>query len=166
MIIPLLNGSALLVAGAVNCLCCAVDGGEVYELAIKYGWEGTGMRDLDTKTVFAGETVGWKCGDSGTYLVWLIGGDGAKDDESLNGFERVDVRVDLARTNGVWTSSVNIECYAGWYISHGGSGPALLTVTYNGVTDTKVISPGSQSACAGTPVATITVYSDGTFDLL
>lgn len=162
--IPLKNGNVLLSAGLVTCLCCGT--GEAFELAIRYGWEGTGMADLDTRTEFVGEVVGWSCGDSGTYLAWLIGGDGDQDDTGLNGFERIDARVDLARTNGLWTSSVNIELYAGWYIPAGGSGPATVTVTYNGVTDSKTINPGNQSVCASTPVGTITVYSNGTFDLV
>lgn len=164
MIFPLQGGQLILVGGLVSCQCCGVFEG--YQLAIKYGWEGTGMADLDTATEFLTETVGWSCGGSGTYVQWLAGGDGSQDDTSVDGYERVDVRVDAARTAGLWTSSVNIELFAGWYIPQAGSGPALVTVTYNGVTDTKVISPGSQSLCAATAVGTITVYSDGTFLLV
>ena len=159
------TGLLFLAGGLVSCQCCATAGDE-YELAVKYGWEGTGMADLDTRTEFLTESVGWSCGDSGTYVAWLAGGDGEMDDTSVDGFERVDVRVDLARTNGQWTSSVNIELYAGWYIPAGGSGDATVTVTYRGITASKTISPGSQNNCASTSVGTITVYSDGTFELL
>lgn len=166
MTFPMTNaGLLLLTGGLVTCQCCATSGDD-YELAVKYGWEDTGMLDLDTKTVFLSEQVGWSCGDSGTYVAWLAGGSGAQDDTTLNGFERVNVRVDLARTNAQWTSSVNIELYAGWYSPAGGSGPATVTVSYNGVTTSKTISPGSQSNCAATSVGTITVYSDGTFELV
>jgi hypothetical protein len=125
------------------------------------------MTDLDTQTAAFGESVGFACGGSGTYVQWLIGGNGNQDDESLNGFERVNVLVDTARTDSLWSSSYNIECYAGWYTPQGGSGYALLKVSYKGDLKLQTISPGTQSACASTPVATITVYAtvqpDGTF---
>lgn len=164
MVFPLQGGQLILVGGLVSCQCCAAL--ENYQLAIRYGWEGTGMADLDTKTVFLSEQVGWTCGGSGTYVQWLAGGDGFQDDTSVNGFERVDVRVDTARLANLWTSSVNIELYAGWYTPASGSGPAVVTVTYNGTTQTKVITPGNQSVCAATSVGTITVYANGTFVLV
>lgn len=148
--------------GRPSCVCC-----ELTELAITYDWTGTDMTDLDTQTSAFSETVGFSCGDSGTYVLWLIGGDGRTDDQSKNGFERVNVLVDLARTDGLWSSSYNIECFAGWYSPQGGSGFALLKVSYKGDLKLQTISPGTQSACASTPVATITVYAtvqpDGTF---
>lgn len=140
--------------GSTTDPCC--DG---VELAIKYDWSGTGQTDLDTKTSAFGESVGYACGDSGQYVQWLPGGDGIKDDTSTDGFERVDVRVNTAKSNGLWTSSYNIECYAGWYEPAGGSGSATIEVTYRGQTKTKGITPGSQSDCAGTRVATVIVYS-------
>lgn len=164
MVFPLQGGQLILIGGLVSCHCCGLV--ETYELAIKYGWEGTGMEDLDTKTVFLGEQVGWSCGGSGTYVQWLAGGSGTQDDTSLNGFERVDVRVDAAKNAGLWTSSVNIEIFAGWYAPRGGSGEAVVTVTYNGHVQGKAINPGTQTGCAATPVGTITVYADGTFDLV
>lgn len=158
-------GRLLLVGGLVSCQCCA-PAGEAFELAVKYGWEGTGMADLDTKTNFLGESVGWECGDSGTYVQWLLGGSGAQDDTTVDGFERVNVRVDAARSAMLWTSSVNIELFAGWYSPSLGTGPALVTVVYNGVTRTKTITPGTQSTCAATAVGTVTVYANGTFTLV
>lgn len=165
MIFPLQAGKLILIGGLVSCQCCET-GGETYEMAIRYDWQGTGMYDLDTKTVFLEEQVGWSCGGSGTYLAWLAGGSGVQDDTTLNGYERVDARVDLARTNGQWTSSVNIELYAGWYSPVGGSGPALVIVSYNGDTQQKAINPGTQDECANTHVGTITVYANGTFELV
>jgi len=158
--------------GSTTDPCC-----EDYELAITYDWRGKGMFDLDTKTEAFSETVGWSCGDSGTYVLWLqggmpcgdgicddVGGDGYISPEGVaypnSGFERVDVRVNTAKDDGYWTSSYNIECYAGWYESAGGSGEAVLSVTYKGKTKTKTIYPGSQSSCADTAVATITVYAE------
>lgn len=168
------TGEVITRGGLPSCTCC-----ESFELAIKYDWAGTGMDDLDTHTAAFGESCGWSdfdgppgflysCGVYGTYMDWLVGGDGFQDDTSTDGFERVDVRVDLAHTDSLWTSSYNIECYAGWYEPNGGSGPFLLTVTYKGDTKTESISdPGTSTTCATTHVATITVYStvqgDGTF---
>lgn len=152
------GGKVILKDGKPSCTCC-----EQFELAIKYDWAGTGQYDLDTKTEAFGETVGWSCGDGVTYIAWLAGGDGNQDDTSLDGFERVDVRVDLAKTDSLWTSSYNIECYAGWYDSSPvpGSGPFQLSVTYKGDTKTESIpDPGSSNACVTAHVATITVYAD------
>jgi len=157
------SGKVILKDGKVSCACC----GEDYEMAIKYDWVGTGMSDLDTKTTAFGESVGWSCGDSGPYVSWLAGGNGNTDDTSENGFERVDVRVDKAWSNGLWTSSYNIECHAGWFKPAGGSGSATLEVTYRGKTKMLGIQPGEQDGCASTSVATITVYAvkqpDGTY---
>jgi hypothetical protein len=156
------EGKVITKGGLPSCACC-----EDFELAITYDWRGTDQYDLDTKTTAFEESVGWSCGDSGDYVLWLAGGSGAQDDTSQNGFERVDVRVDQARTDGLWTSSYNIECFAGWYQPAGGSGSATLSVTYKGITKTMTISPGTQNNCASTAVATITVYStalgDGSF---
>ena len=154
------EGKIITKGGLPSCTCC-------FELAITYDWRGTDQTDLDSNTQAFGESVGWSCGDSGAYVLWLPGGSGAQDDTSTNGFERVDVRVDKARTDGLWTSSYNIECFAGWYQPADGSGSATLSVTYKGITKTMTISPGTQNSCASTAVATITVYStalgDGSF---
>ena len=156
-------GQIITRGGLPSCTCC-----EQFELAITYDWRGTGQSDLDTQTAAFSETVGWSCGDSGTYVAWLAGGNGNQDDTSQDGFERVDVRVDQARADELWTSSYNIECSAGWFSGPGGSGGFVLSVSYKGNTKSESISdPGESSACASTPVATITVYAaaleDGTF---
>jgi hypothetical protein len=145
--IKLQNGKVILKSGKASCSCC-------FQLTIKYDWAGTNMSDLDTKTTAFGESVGFACGDSGTYVQWIGG-----DNTGLNGFEQVDVLVDKAKTDGLWTSSYNILCFAGWHEPAEGSGPANLIVEYKGVTKNKSISPGSQSGCASTSVATATVYS-------
>jgi hypothetical protein len=157
--IKISQGKVVTKGGKPSCSCC-----EEFELAITYDWRGTGQADLDTKTEAFGEAVGYACGDSGTYVLWLAGGNGSTDDTSTDGYERVDVRVDQARTDGLWTSSYNIGCFAGWYEPAEGSGPATLRVTYRGETKTKTISPGTQSECAATSVATITVYANALSD--
>jgi hypothetical protein len=143
------GGKVLLREGKASCTCC-----DLYQLTIKYDWGGTGMSDLDTKTTAFGESVGFACGNSGTYVQWIGG-----DNTGLNGYEQVDVLVDKAKTDGLWTSSYNIDCFAGWYEPAEGSGPANLIVEYKNKTKSKSISPGSQSGCASTGVATVTVYS-------
>ena len=155
MKLALQNGKALRLEGKATCACCP------YQLVIIYDWAGTGMYDLDTKTEFLGEALGWSCTNLGNYARWISG-----DDTSQNGSERVDVRVDDARRDGLWTSSVNVGLHAGWYSPAHGSGPASVRATYRGVTQSKTISPGSQNNCASTRVGTIIVSSDGTFTLL
>jgi hypothetical protein len=147
--IKLQDGKVITKEGKVSCSCCTD-----FQLTIKYDWSGTGMRDLDTQTTAFGESVGFACGNSGTYVQWIGG-----DNTGLNGFEQVDVLVDTARSAGLWTSSYNIQCFAGWYEPAEGSGPANLIVEYKNKTKNKSISPGSQNSCASTSVATVTVYS-------
>lgn len=154
-VIKTLSGKVVTRGGLPSCTCCNY----ATEMEIKYDWGGTGMYDLDTNTTAFGEQVGYNCGDSGLYVRWLPGSSGPKDDQSQNGFERINVRVDAARTAGLWTTSYNIECYAGWYSPRHGSGYCQLIITYKGVTVTATILPGTQNGCASTPVATITVYS-------
>lgn len=132
------------------CECC----GKSYQMTIFYDWSGTNQRDLDTQTTAFGESVGWFCGGSGQYVQWIGG-----DNTSKNGSERVDIRVDDAKKDNLWSSSYNILCFAGWYEPAKGAGPANLIVTYKGKQKTKTISPGSQEGCAGTEVATVVVYA-------
>ena len=142
---------------AVECACC-----ETFQLEITYDWSGTDMYDLDSSTQAFGETVGFDCQNIEVYVKWIGG-----DNTGLNGSERVDVLVNTARTDGLWSSSYNIQCNAGWYEPEGGSGPANLIVKYKSKTKNKSISPGQSNNCADTAVATITVYStaqpDGSF---
>lgn len=127
--------------------------GQCDDMVIEYDWSGTGMSDLDTSTIAFGENVGYSCGNGVLYLNWISG-----DNTDLDGLETVNASVNKAFADGLWTSSYNIECYAGWFTPAGGSGNALLRVTYRGFTKTKTISPSSQSSCASSSVATITVY--------
>ena len=135
---------------AVECGCC-----ENFQLTVKYSWEGTGQRDLDTNTIAFGESAGWSCGSGGAYVQWITG-----DNTGTDAFEQVDIRVNDARRAGLWSSSYNIHAYAGWYEPAGGSGSASLIVFYKGKTKTKTISPGQQGGCASTQVATVTVYAE------
>ena len=149
------NGKLAMKGGKPSCECCS----EI-QLEIRYDWEGTDMKDLDTSTQAFNENVGYACaGGAGRYVKWLPGKTGRTDDTSLNGFERVNVLVSSAKKAGLWTSSVNVKCFAGWFTPSGGSGDAKIEVTYRSKTKFMRIVPGSQTACADTQVATITVYS-------
>lgn len=117
------------------------------------------MFDLDTGTTFLGNSIGWDC-PGGPYLDWVTG-----DNTSQDGYEQVNVLVDQALADGQWTSSVQVGLVAGWYQPANGSGSAQVRVTYNGVTKSKTINPGSDNKCETTSVGTVTVYDDSTFDL-
>ena len=82
-------------------------------------------------------------------------------------------KVDKAKDDGLWTSTMNVYCKAGWYeLAHDPPyeegdtlESAVLEVTWRGVTQTKTIYPGIQDVCADTDVAVIVVNSDGTFTI-
>ena len=117
----------------VPCDCCnQIE----LELVIAYDWSGTGQRDLDTKTSAFGQSVGYACCCGGIYVNLVTG-----DNTSSNAYEQVNVAVDTARANGLWSSSYNIYCYAGWYQPAEGSGPAQIFVEYNGSVKSKTIHP-------------------------
>jgi hypothetical protein len=128
-------------------------------LTIIYEWDFP-QPDLDTGTTFLGNTVGWACGGAASYIYWLSG------DNTTYGPEVVEVMVRDAHTDGAWVSSVEIQCAAAWYTFAGGSGPARLRVTFNGVSSVLSISPGNQAGCVNHLVGIITVHDDWTFNLV
>lgn len=152
------NGKIIVRDGKASCICCQ-------QLVVIYSWAGTDQWDLDTNTVFLNDSFGFACAKTGKYSEWVT-----SDNVLQNGEERVNIRVDDARVDGEWTSSVNIYCKAGWFIQdeetdhENGSGPANLIVKYRGQTKSKFISPGAQSNCASTAVGTITVYAEALGD--
>jgi hypothetical protein len=147
------NGKLLSNSGHLCTTCCS----DI--LTILYEWD-LGVFDLDTGTTFLGGIVGWACAGGAPYI-FLVSGD-----NTSFGPEQVNVMVREAHTDGAWSSSVEILCAAGWYTPSGGSGPARIRVTFNGVSSLISISPGSQTTCASTPVAIITVHDDWTFTLV
>ena len=146
------NNNIILKGDKVSCSCC-------YEMRIIYDWGGTDQYDLDTNTSAFGANVGYACGSGNIYVDWISG-----DNTGINSFESVDVRVNLARAAGLWTSSYNISCRAGWYTDAGGSGDYNLKVTYNGYTKSLSSSAGSQSGCASYLSRTVTVYANALSD--
>lgn len=142
------SGKVLRRKKKVVCTCCQ-------QLVVIYSWAGTGKADLDTNTVFLGESFGFGCPNSGPYSNWVT-----SDDTSVNGEERVNIRIDDAFDDELWSGTVNVTCKAGWYDDADGSGPATLFVKYRGKTSEPfTISPGTQHACASKTVATITVHA-------
>ena len=151
-------GTALL----TNCVGTSLLGNcdTLFEMVVIYDWAGTNMLDLDTSTTFLGQTVGFGCGSGGAYVDWI-----SLDSQLRNGFEEVHVKVDQALAAGAWAGTTTVNLKAGWYSPQGGSGPATVTVSYRGVSETRTITPGSQNGCATTAVGTVTVLANGTFTL-
>jgi hypothetical protein len=122
-------------------------------LKVLYTWPAS-QRDLDTGTTFLGDTVGYSCGDSSTYMVWT------GDDTGTGGLEQVTVLISDAASNNALPTNFDIDAKAGWYASAGGSGPASLEMYLEnpmsgalyGERVSKTIAPGSQDGCATTPV--------------
>ncbi len=128
---------------------------------IYYEWADLGnSRDLDTKTTFLGNSVGWSVGGiPAWYILW------PSNDNTGNGPEIVYIHAARSLAQGLWSGQTTIDCCAGWYAPAKGSGPARVRVVHNGATQTKIISPGSQNNAASTHVASVTLRADGTFTL-
>lgn len=137
------------------------------------GWVYTrpkGGFDLFSETTFLGRSLGWISNGLGPawYMTWFV-----NETPYVGGYEEYTVRVDDAHADGMWVSSTTISLEADWFQTPGNS--LTVTVTYNGVTQVKVISPSSittvETYVAGpdsqivTPVGHITVNADGTFSL-
>ena len=131
------------------------------DMTIWYEWADLGNSyDLDTNTTFLGVSVGWSVGGGqGGIIVWPSG------DNTQSGPEEVKIWAATTLAQGKWSGQTTIICRAGWYEPAGGSGPARIRATWKGDTQTKIISPGSQSGPAQTHVADIILRADGTFTL-
>ena len=128
-------------------------------MVITYTWDGpAGIYDIFTGTTFLGNTLGWYAnGYAAPYMVWT--------DVSSLLYESFSVRVDDAHTDSMWTLSTTIDLVADWYYNTGTGG--VVTVTYNGDTQSKSIYPGTVLTLIPptTLVGSITVNDDGTFVL-
>lgn len=118
------------------------------ELVIVYDW--SGQPDLDTGTTFLGETVGYGHGGSSPYMNWT-------GDDTSDGNETVTIDLAQAYIDGEITTEAIVNCAADWYPPAGGSGPANLTVIYNGQSDLYVINPPNLLTPAVTPARTVTI---------
>jgi hypothetical protein len=122
-------------------------------LTIVYEW--TGTPDLDSTTEFLGETVGYPGPYSATYM------EHTGDVTGSGGTETVTIDLPQAWEDGLITDAANILCMADWYPPAGGSGPAEIHVTYDGVTTDYTIGPNSITPAA-TPQLALRILADGT----
>jgi len=128
-------------------------------MIITYTWTGPASTyDIFTDTTFLGNTLGWYLdGTTAPYMVW-------KDVSSLL-YESFFVRVDDAHTDSMWATTTTIDLVADWYYNTGTG--AAVTVTYNGITQSKSIYPGTVGGIIRptTAVGSVTVNDDGSFVL-
>lgn len=139
-------------------------------LTIRYIW--TEMPDLDSGTEFLGSVVGYGLGVTADYMTWT------GDAQTVGGTETVTVDLAAAWAAGVMTDlggTYNVSCSADWFPfadddpsvepnPNPGTGPATLEIEYNGIIESYQINPGSVTPST-TPVAEITIHSDGTFSI-
>lgn len=153
------NGKLILKNGKASCECCVLPFCSSGKLSITYDWSNSQSRDLDTGTEAFGGKVGYACSPSNAYLSW------SGDNTSTAATEKVCVDVIKARTNGLWSSSCNILCHAGWFAQPDNQDTATLIVSFMGLSKTKTIHPQYIPSCATHLVATIIFYGND-FDLL
>lgn len=123
-------------------------------LTISYVW--TGAPDLDTTTNFLGEQVGYPGPYTTTYLTHT------GDATTSGGHETVTIDLAQAFEDGLLAEDAEIYLAADWYPPAGGSGPAVVTVTYS-VGDLEIdldILPARLTPSA-TRVAALRVGADG-----
>lgn len=145
------NGSFVISMSSINNL----------ELFVSYTWPRIYI-DLDTQTLFESQSVGFSCGGSASYLIFISGGD-----TSAGGTEQISVALGRAYQDGVWTNSTMVQFFAG---CHGGSfsarGPATLRLTLRNTTNgdevlgtalSQAINPGQQFGCSSTLVGRLVV---------
>ena len=130
----------------------------------------TGGWDLFTETTFLGRSLGWYA--NGRVAPYMLFEDFSANPAGGSGHEDITIRIDEAHVDGAWNTSTTIYLEANWYLSAGTS--LVVTVTYNCVTQSKIISPDSITTISQfslgpsqivTPVGYITVNADGTFSL-
>ncbi len=129
------------------------------QMTITYTWPSP-MHDLDTRTELGDQVVGYGYGATTTYMDCLY--DGA----NINpGPEIVTIDIAQAYLDGAFAREAVVKCAADWYPPANGSGPATMTVAFNGVTASKTLDPGTGITPATTHMSTIRIYPDGTFTM-
>lgn len=113
-------------------------------LTLTYTWGA--QPDLDTATIFQGETVGFAYGGTANYMTF------SGDDETAVGSEIITVDLETAFAENAFVGNAKVVCCADWFPPPGGSGPATLTVNYNGANQVFNISPPSTGI---TPSSTV-----------
>lgn len=125
-------------------------------LNLEIDWAGTGMSDLDVGVSFLGTTVGFAYGGSTGYLTYT-------GDDTGDGPETVEIDLAAAWDAGDITMAADVLVAADWYPPSGGSGPAVVNVTYSvgGYSQTFQIRPGNDVSPAETEVLALRVLADG-----
>jgi hypothetical protein len=125
-------------------------------LSLEFSWPGT-ETDLDIGVTFLGLTVGFGYLSSTDYMTWST-------DNTSTGPETVEIDLAAAWDAGAIDTVAEITALADWYPPAGGSGPATLTVTYDGGTPVvKTLHP-SQITPATTQALAIRILQDGTVE--
>lgn len=131
----------------------------------------TGGWDLFTETTFLGRSLGWYA--DGSTAPYMLFEDFSANPPGGSGHEDYTVDLEKSHDDGRWGASTTIHLKADWFIS---AGTALtVSVTYNGVTQSKVISPSALRVIPTplaptdpivTSVGLVTVDDNGAFTLL
>jgi len=122
-------------------------------LLLSFGWAGT--PDLDIGVTFLGETVGWGQSGVSDYMTW------SGDNITTGGPETVEIDLAAAWEAGEIDTFADVMALADWFPEAGGSGPATLTVTYNGGSPvTHTIHPSSATP-AITEALALRITADG-----
>jgi hypothetical protein len=122
-------------------------------LTLEFSWSGT--PDLDIGVKFLGRTVGYGYDSSAPYMTW--GGDNITD----GGPETVAIDLAEAWDAGEIDTFADVLALADWYPPAGGSGPASVTVTYDGGAPAVHALHPSSASPAVTPALALRVLADG-----
>ena len=126
-------------------------------VTITYSWPS--LPDLDTRTEFLGNVVGYGYQRGGRYTTW------SGDDQEIAGDEVVVIDLAAAWRDGLITTHADISCGADWYPPRGGKGPAMMKVVHSIGSTTKTlfngpIYPGSTATPATTVVYQLRITAD------
>lgn len=129
-------------------------------LELEFNW--SGAPDLDIGVSFLGDIAGFDHsepstgGPVGAYMVW------SGDNVGSGGPESVTIDLAQAWEDGAISAFADVMALADWYPGAGGSGPASLTVTYNGGTPvTYTLHPGGVTPSTTAALA-LRIMADGT----
>lgn len=156
-----------------GCRSCAKDNPCIGKLRIEYVWDnGT---DLDTATiiptVLGGGTIGYGCTPNSSPYILSSGDDTGTGTPAAPRKEFVYLDLNAAYNDGLWTSSIAIQCYAHWYnkIYSGNVSCRIYwedeSAFYAEVIKTcnnTVVNSGCASSDGQSQHWTVTVYDNGT----
>jgi hypothetical protein len=124
-------------------------------LELSFGW--AGAPDLDIGVSFLGGVVGFGYPPLAPYVTW------SGDNTTTGGPETVTVDLAQAWDDGEIATFADVLAMADWYPSAGGSGPATLTVIYDGGAPvTYTLHPGVATPAVSSALA-IRINEDGSY---